>query len=123
MQNPPVPADETERLATLRDLRLVELARQMDFERHTRLARSVARAAYSLVLLVEEHEVIVATPMPGLPASADRAQTLTAFTIANDGPLWIADAATERLTCAMPSVATPPYLRFYCGAPIIVRGR
>ncbi len=128
MQKLPIPSDETDRLATLRDLRLVELAAQMDFERLTRLARSLSKAEHSLVVLVEESEAIAisrhtSAVKPEGRLAIDRDRSMSAFALLEDGPLWIADAATDRRSCEMPCVATPPYLRFYCGAPIIVRGQ
>jgi len=119
----PIPIDEAERLATLRDLRLVELAPGMDFDRLLRLARAVAKAEYSLAVLVEETESLVIARQGEGAATMDRERSLSAFVLAEEGPLWIEDAATDRRSCEMPCVATPPYLRFYCGAPIIVRGR
>ena len=122
MPNPLIPSDEADRLATLRDLRLVELAEDMDFGCLTRLARSLAKADHSLVALVEETEVIAIARQDAVPRTTDRSNALSTFTLAQDGPLWIEDAATDRRSCAMPFIATAPYLRFYCGAPIIVRG-
>jgi PAS domain S-box-containing protein len=127
MQNPPIPSDEADRLATLRDLRLVELAATMDFERLTRLARSVARTEHAIVVLVEEAEAIAIArnttgTVPDGRGAVGRADSMSGLVLLEDGPLWIADAATDRRSCAMPCVATPPYLRFYCGAPIVVRG-
>jgi PAS domain S-box-containing protein len=122
MNSAPTPSDEAERLAVLRDLRLAELAPRMDFGRLTRLARMVARAEHSIVALLEEDHVIAVARQGDGPATAPREKAMSAWVVASDDVFWVEDAATDRRFCDMEFVATPPYLRFYCGAPIVVGG-
>jgi len=123
MTKAPEPADEAERLAVLRTLRLRDLAAQMDFSRTTRLAQALAQAEYAIVALVEEDVVYALHRTTEGPSETPRGEALSSWAIAADDVLWIEDAATDPRTCGFHFVATPPYIRFYAGAPIEVRGR
>jgi len=123
MSKPPIPSDEAERLAVMRALRLRELASGMDFSRVTRLARALASAEYAIVALVEEDVVYALHRTAEGPAESPRDVAMSSWAIGSDGVLWLEDAATDPRCCELMFVATPPYIRFYAGAPIVVRGR
>ncbi len=123
MSKPPIPSNEAERLAVLRDLRLAELAPQMDFARMTRLAQTIARAEFAIVALVEEDRVLALHRTAEGPAETPRDEALSSWVFESDGVFWAEDAATDRRLCGMMFVATPPYIRFYAAAPIIVGGQ
>lgn len=111
-----------------RDLNDPELARltevrQLDvdalvpkIERLTRLARTIAGTPYAYVTL-EQEDYEWTSEFAGLPAGkVPGEQSITSFVIkvgqtvfTSDARLWVRNH---------PWVAGPPYLRFYCGAPI-----
>jgi PAS domain S-box-containing protein len=123
LQRPPIPPNEAERLAALRDLNLVELAPTMDFGRLTRLAQTLTRARFSIVALMVEDKVIAIARQGDGPPEAPREAAMSAWVVGTDEEVfWVEDCATDRRFCEMQFVATAPYLRFYAGAPIIVGG-
>jgi len=124
MHKAPIPANEAERVATLRELELVDLARGMDFERLTRLGQTLARAQFSIVALMEEDKVLAIAREGEGPPDAPRELALSAWIVGVDEPVfWVPDAATDYRFCDKQFVATAPYIRFYAGAPIIVHGQ
>ncbi|MBX7248279.1 MAG: response regulator [Caulobacteraceae bacterium] len=107
----------------MRDLNLVELAPSMDLGRLTRLAQTLTSAHFSIVALMESDKVIAIARQGDGPPEAGRESAMSAWVVGADEPVfWVEDCATDRRFCNLQFVATPPYLRFYCGAPIIVGG-
>ncbi|HEX6860728.1 MAG TPA: ATP-binding protein [Caulobacteraceae bacterium] len=105
---------ETARLTEIRDLDLSALRPKI--ERLTRLARSIADVPYSYVTLEEEdHEwtsAFEALPEQKVPSE----HSITAFIIKVGQTIYTQDA--RLFIRNHPWVAGPPYLRFYCAAPI-----
>ena len=123
MHKAPIPSNEAERLATLRELQLVELAPAMNFARLTRLGQTIAKCQFSIVALMEEDKVLAVAREGQGPPDAPREVALSAWIVGVDEPFfWVEDAATDPRFCDKEFVATEPYIRFYAGAPIIVGG-
>ncbi len=105
---------ETARLSEIRSLDMAALRPKI--ERLTRLARTVAGAPISYVALVEADHVWNS----GFPGHAegllDREHSTAAHIIGQNETLWVEDA--QATSPGHPWVVGPPYVRFYCGAPI-----
>lgn len=118
----PFPHDESERLATLRRLKLRELEPTLHLQRSTRLAREVARAVSASVAFVEDDTVWYSAP-DGLPADVrPRHETASAWIILEQEVFWVEDARVDPRFEDGAMVLGPPYIRFFAGAPVVVQG-
>ena len=103
--------------ARLLEIRLLDVdALRPKIERLTRLAKTIAGTPYAYVTLEKEDHAWT-SEFEGLPESTvPREESITAFVIKVEQTIFTSDA---RLWVSNhPWVAGPPYLRFYCAAPI-----
>ena len=118
--------DDPDRLKVLDGLEVSGGSNDPDFERLSRTAAHIFDTEYGLVSLVGTDWQIFAgcfglNDMPG----SDTEISFCAHTLAvpDDGPLVILDAQQDDRFKTNPLVTEWPYLRFYAGAPIILRGQ
>ena len=112
---PPIPANESDRLAALRELGILDTPREERFDRITRTAQRVFGVPIAMIGLsdVNRHwykscQGIEATEVP-------RDLTFCAHALTMTKPLIIQDALTDPRFIANPFVTEAPYVRFYAG--------
>lgn len=90
----------------------------------TPLVRAAARLfkvpAATITLVEEDRQTFVAPYGTALCGTA-REDAFCAYSILNDAPFVVTDAACDPRFAETRLVAGPPYLRFYAGAPLITR--
>ncbi len=113
---------ELERLRTLRDYGILDTDPDPRFDRITALAWDHFQVPYALVSLVDENRVWFKSNC-GFPVNeiAGKEDTFCAQAIFDDKVLIIPDTKRDPRFANSPIVAGPPYVRFYAGAPLIVR--
>ena len=55
MQTPPIPANETVRIAALQALNILDTEPEERFDRLTRIAKRVFNVPYSTISMIDEH--------------------------------------------------------------------
>ena len=118
MIHPPVPANERERLQTLRDLDLLDTPAEERFDRITRIARQLFSVPIALVSLVDENRQWFKSRQ-GLDATeTPRDISFCGHAIINKEPLIVNDALEDPRFADNPLVCGAPDIRFYAGCPI-----
>ncbi|WP_163558715.1 diguanylate cyclase [Halomonas sp. NO4] len=118
----PVPADETERLAVLHSLHLLESRDDPLFERMTRLATRCLDVPMAAVTLIGETEQRLAAEVGFGMCATPRSEAICAHTIAQSGPLVVEDLRRDPRFADHPAVDTEEGLRFYAGVSLRTTG-
>lgn len=118
MIHPPVPANERERLQTLRDLDLLDTPPEERFDRITRIARQLFSVPIALVSLVDDNRQWFKSRQ-GLDATeTPRDISFCGHAIIDRDPLIVTDALNDARFADNPLVCDAPNIRFYAGCPI-----
>lgn len=112
---------ESERVAAVRDLNLLDTPPDAAFDRITALAARIFDVPVAVISLVDENRVWLKS-RHGLDVSeVERSRGLGATGSLHDQTLVIEDTLTDARTARLPDVDASPF-RFYAGAPLITDG-
>jgi two-component system, sensor histidine kinase len=117
----PFPPTESQRLAALCDLKILDSAQDPFFDTIAGLTRTLTNAPIAAVSLVEaERQWFKA--IKGLDVhETPRSESFCAFAILGTEVLTVPDAHADARFCDNPLVTGPPFIRSYAGAPMITR--
>ena len=116
---PPVPRSETERLAALRELCLLDTPRDPAFDQMTLLASRVFGTSMALISLVDEGRQWFKSRLGLDVQETPRSQAFCAYALYGTEPLIVLDTWQDDRFVSNPLVTGSPGLRFYAGAPLI----
>lgn len=117
---PPLPEDETERLAALHRLGVLDTPPDAELDVITRLAADRFDTGIALVSLVDAERQWFKSSH-GLEAKeTPRRDSFCAHTIAGSGVMVVPDAASDPRFAANPLVTGSPNIRFYAAAPLVL---
>ncbi len=120
MLAPAQPANEYQRLATLRSLQMLDTPPEERFDRLTRLARRLFDVPIALISLVDSNRQWFKS-CSGLGISeTPREVSFCGHAILNDQILMIPDAGSDERFADNPLVTGAPNIRFYAGCPLKV---
>lgn len=123
MQTPPVPDDESLRLAAIERYKLGGIGREAAFDHVTRLAADLFDVPISLVSIVGS-DMQCFRGACGLDSSGTpRDVAFCAFAILDPDVTVVRDASTDPRFADNPLVVGEPYIRFYAGAPLRLGGQ
>ena len=114
----PIPVDETERLADLRALKILDTPPEERFDRIVRLAAGVFDVPIAYIALVDADRQWFKAKCGLQFDSTGRDVSFCAHTIVHDGPLIIPDTHNDERFRDNPLVVNPPKVRFYAGHPL-----
>ncbi|MDH3441630.1 MAG: diguanylate cyclase [Gammaproteobacteria bacterium] len=118
MLKPATPANERQRLKTLRDLKLLDTPPEERFDRVTRLAKQVFSTEIALVSLVDADRQWFKSRQ-GLDAEeTPRDISFCGHAILDDKIMVVNDATSDDRFCDNPLVCGDPSIRFYAGYPL-----
>jgi len=118
MLAPAIPADEHERIGTLRSLNILDTLPEERFDRLTRLARRVFDVPIVLVSLVDANRQWFKSCI-GLDASQTaRDISFCGHAILTEQILLVPDALADERFHDNPLVVGEPHVRFYAGCPL-----
>ncbi|MEB7541401.1 sensor domain-containing diguanylate cyclase [Enterobacter huaxiensis] len=118
MKAPATPANEMERLNSLRESGLLELDGSPAFDRLTRLAKRFFNVPLAMVNLVDEHSLIVKSAEGQASKTLPRRISFCGHTILSEAPLVVGDTYQDERFADNPLVAGDPGIRFYAGFPL-----
>lgn len=119
MQIPPVPANEKQRLATLRSLGILDTPPEERFDRLTRLASRIFNVPIALVSLVDAERQWFKSNQGLQPtAQGPRDESFCAHAILSDELLEVTDAQADPRFSDHPAVTGALGLRYYAGRPL-----
>ena len=118
---PPLPPNEAERLAALRDLRILDTAPEPHFDAVCNTAAALFSVPIALITFLEgDRQRFKAKHGIGTEGTP-RNFAFCAYTIQNDGVMVVEDALNDHRFIDNPLVTGAPGIRFYAGAPLILR--
>jgi diguanylate cyclase (GGDEF)-like protein/PAS domain S-box-containing protein len=120
-EKPGIPVLESERLATLRRLRLLDTPPTEEFDRITRLAAQLLDVPITLVSLVDEHRQWFKSRVGLHVSQTPREVSFCAHVVYDREPLCLADASKDPRFAGNPLVTGPPHVRAYLGIPIFTQ--
>ena len=116
-----VQPNETERVKALASYQALDTPPEFQQDALTELAAEICRCPVALVSLVDERRQWFKSKY-GLPAhftECPREVTVCNTTICSNDLLYVPDLKEDDRFRALPIVTGEPYLRFYCGMPLI----
>ena len=115
----PVPANEDERLAALRDYKILDTPTEQVFDDLTWLASFICQTPIALVSLIDRHRQWFKSRVGMTATETPRSESICAHAVMNpDRILEVRDASKDRRFAGIPSVASGA-IRFYAGAPVV----
>ena len=116
-----IASNEAERLAALHDLQILDTLPEPHFDAICRTASALFSVPISTVALIDTDRQWQKA-RHGLMAECSRRDiAFCAHAILSDEPLIVADATQDARFAANPFVTGEPGIRFYAGAPLILR--
>lgn len=118
MLAPAQPANERQRVNTLRSLEILDTPAEERFDRLTRLARRLFDVPIALISLVDSNRQWFKS-CSGLGVSeTSREVSFCGHAIVNEQILMIPDASSDERFADNPLVTGAPHIRFYAGCPL-----
>lgn len=118
MQSAAIPANETERLATLRSLDILDTEAEPEFDELVALAAMLCGTPICTVSLIDENRQWLKAAI-GIPRSeCSRGVAFCAHAILGESVFTVEDAAADFRFADNPLVINEPNIRFYAGIPV-----
>ncbi|WP_143960931.1 PAS domain S-box protein [Litoribacter populi] len=116
--NPPIPANEQERLQALREYKIMDTSEEETFDSIAKLASYICEVPIALISFIDEERqwFKANVGMDGV-AESPRPLTFCQYTIMDDGLTYVPDAAEHSTLKNNPSVREG-LVRFYAGTPL-----
>jgi len=124
MSTSPLPPDEAERLAMLREYRILDTPPEQIYDDLTWLASFICQTPMALVTLIDQHRQWFKSRVGFESTETPRTESICAHAVMNpDRILEVPDTSKDRRFAGLPAIAGAPFVRFYAGAPLVgVRG-
>ncbi|KRG38388.1 diguanylate cyclase [Stenotrophomonas pictorum JCM 9942] len=120
MIKPALPANEAERLAALHRYRILDTAREQEFEDLVTIARTLCGTAMGAVTLIDQDRQWFKALQGFESEQTTRDEAFCAHAILQPGQLTVVpDARQDARFCGNPAVVGEPNIRFYAGAPLL----
>lgn len=118
MLNAPTPVDETERLADVRALNLLDTPPEERFDRIVKLAASIFDVPIAYIALIDADRQWFKSRCGVAADQTDRSISFCGHAIMGKDPLIVPDASKDDRFADNPLVVGDPYVRFYAGCPL-----
>ena len=116
-----LPADEAERLDTLHSCKILDTDPEPEFEDITLLASRICGTPIALISLLDEHRQWFKATVGLAIRETPRDISFCAHTILQQGVLVVPDTLSDERFASNPFVTDNPRIRFYAGAPLIMK--
>jgi signal transduction histidine kinase len=116
----PRPSNETQRLALLHSLALLDTPAETSFDAITKLAAQITGRPIALIGLVDAERTWFKSRVGLEAAQSPRDISFCGFAIAADDVFEVPDAHADPRFVANPLVTGPPHVRYYAGVPLRV---
>lgn len=121
MKTAPIPPFDAERVAALRHLMVLDTPPEERFDRLVAFVASEFDVPVALISLVDENRQWFKSKIGIETCETSRDISFCAHALNSyDGFLLIEDALEDARFHDNPLVTGPPFIRFYCGAPLVL---
>ena len=122
MQLPPLPSNESARIAALHALNILDTPREDRFDRLTRLAMRVFNVPYSTISMIDAQRQWFKSIQGLTLCETSRDISFCAHAILYDEILYVENALKDQRFHDNPVVVGDPKIRFYAGCSLNVNG-
>ena len=114
--------DEQARLAALHDYDILDTPPEEQFDRITRLAKTVLQMPFVLVSLVDRDRQWFKSNQGMRLSETPRADSFCTYTIRQNEPMIVENALLDGRFSHLPMVIGEPHIRYYIGVPLRTKG-
>ncbi len=118
---PPLPPNEAERLASLRDLRILDTVPEAHFDAVCSTAAALFSVPMTSIALIDSDRQWFKAKCGITADGTSRDVAFCAYAILSDDALVVEDATADPRFAHNPLVTGEPSIRFYAGAPLVLR--
>jgi len=118
MQEPNIPPNETDRLATLHSLGILDTPRDDRFDRYTRISARIFDMPIAVISLVDRHRQWFKSTEGFDATESPRNISFCGHAILGDEVFEVRNALRDPRFRDNPLVTNQPNIRFYAGAPL-----
>jgi len=117
-----LPADEENRLTVLHSYGVLDTPADAEYDALTRLAAYICGSPIALISLVDDHRQWFLSKQGMETGQTPRNVSFCRYTIQRDEVFEVTDASLDKRFNGNPLVTGSPYIRHYCGAPLVTAG-
>lgn len=118
MKAPAIPANESDRLLSLRDSGLLESSHHQPYDRITRLAKRIFGVPVAMINLVDEHSLVALSANGSTVNLPPRSHSFCGHALSNNAPLVVPDTRNDARFDDNPQAMGAQGVRFYAGIPL-----
>jgi GAF domain-containing protein len=115
----PLPANEAERLAALKEYRILDTEAEQSYDDITTLAAHICEVPVAMISLVDEARQWFKSRVGTEQQQTPREVAFCAHAILQNKPFIVNDATKDRRFAGSALVTGEPHIRFYAGIPLI----
>ena len=115
----PLPANEAERLAALKEYHILDTGTEQSYDDITILTAHICNVPIAMISLVDEARQWFKSRVGLEPQQTSRDVAFCAHAILQEEPLIVRDATKDRRFADSALVTGEPHIRFYAGIPLI----
>ena len=117
--NAPLPTNEAERLAALKEYHILDTGTEQSYDDITALASHICNVPIAMISLVDEARQWFKSRVGLEQQQTSRDVAFCAHAILQNEPFIVGDATKDRRFADNALVTGEPYIRFYIGIPLI----
>jgi len=115
-----MPPEESERLAALREYKILDTPPEASFDDLTWLASFICQAPMALVSLIDHHRQWFKARVGFAAAETPRTESICAHAVLKPDKIFeVPDTSKDRRFAGMPAVSGDAHVRFYAGVPLV----
>ena len=115
----PLPKDEPQRLAYVRECGILDTPDEASFDRLTRLTARLTGAPLAGISVIDDHRQWIKSRFGPLDRESPRQISFCSYALLSNDPFTVPDALQDERFRTNPLVLGPPYIRFYAGVPLV----
>jgi adenylate cyclase len=119
----PVPPNDIERIAALKEYRVLDTPPEFEYDALTEVAAQICGCPVAVLGLIDETRDWFKAKygLPDTITEAARDMVICSATICQNDLMYVPDVNKDERFREYPDVVGKPYIRFYCGMPLINR--